>query len=73
MAIIPRPAAKRPVIDLAGSDGNAFGVMGYAKRYAKELGLDGDAIIKEMMAGDYDELIAVFDREFGDYVDIIMP
>jgi hypothetical protein len=56
------------VIDLTGPEGNAFVLMGYAKRFAKQLGLNGDQIIAEMKAGDYDNLIEVFDGYFGDFV-----
>jgi hypothetical protein len=56
------------VIDLTGPDGNAFALMGYANRFAKQLGLDGKAITAEMMSGDYENLIEVFDRNFGDFV-----
>ena len=45
--------------------------IGNAEKLAKQLGKDGAAIQSEMMAGDYDNLIAVFDREFGDYVDLV--
>ena len=58
-------------IDLTGPEGNAFVLLGYAKRYAKQLGKNGveaEAIINEMTSGDYDNLLDVFDREFGDYV-----
>ena len=64
--------AKGPIeIDLTGPEGNAFVLLGYAKRYAKQLGKNGveaEAIINEMTSGDYDNLLDVFDREFGDYV-----
>ena len=56
------------VIDLTGPDGNAFVLLGKAKRLARQLGLDGNAITNEMMSGDYENLIEVFDREFGDFV-----
>jgi hypothetical protein len=56
------------IIDLTGPDGNAFALMGYAMRFAKQLGKDGKAITNEMMSGDYDNLIEVFEREFGDFV-----
>jgi len=56
------------VIDLTGPDGNAFALMGYANRFAKQLGLDGNAITAEMMSGDYENLLEVFDRNFGDFV-----
>jgi hypothetical protein len=56
------------VIDLNGPEGNAYVLIGYAKRFAKQLGWDGDQIIAEMKAGDYDNLIEVFDGYFGDFV-----
>ncbi len=56
------------VIDLTGPQGNAFFLLGQAGRYAGQLGLDGDQIITEMKSGNYENLVAVFDRYFGDYV-----
>ena len=55
-------------IDLTGPDGNAFYLIGTAKNLAKQLGLDGKAIQAEMMAGDYENLINVFDKHFGEFV-----
>ena len=56
------------VIDLTGPDGNAFALMGYAQRFARQLGLDSKQILGEMKSGDYENLINVFDSYFGDYV-----
>ncbi len=56
------------VIDLTGPDGNAFMLMGKAKGLANQLGLDSDKIIEEMMSGDYENLINVFDNNFGSFV-----
>jgi hypothetical protein len=42
--------------------------MGYAKRFARQLELDGDSIINEMKAGDYEHLVSTFDKHFGEYV-----
>ena len=56
------------IIDLTGPDGNAFALMGYAMRFAKQLGKDGKFITNEMMSGDYENLIEVFEREFGEFV-----
>ncbi len=56
------------VIDLTGPDGNAFALMGYAQNFARQLGKDSKAIIGEMMMGDYEHLLRVFDRHFGDFV-----
>jgi hypothetical protein len=56
------------IIDLTGPDGNAFALMGYASRFAKQLGLDPKVIIKEMRSGDYENLLQVFDNYFGSFV-----
>jgi len=56
------------VIDLTGPDGNAFALMGLAKKLAKRLGLDSEIIINDMKSGDYENLLEVFDGNFGDYV-----
>lgn len=60
----------RPFIDLSGPDGNAFVIMARAKQYAKEFGKDSKPILERMRSGDYENLVAVFDKEFGEYVDI---
>ena len=55
-------------IDLTGPDGNAFVLIGYASNLAKQLKKDENAIKEDMQSGDYEHLVEVFDREFGDYV-----
>ena len=56
------------VIDLTGPEGNAFVLLGYAKNFAKQIGLDFDEIKEEMTSGDYENLIEVFDSYFGSFV-----
>ena len=56
------------VIDLTGPDGNAFALMGYATRFAKQLKFDDKKIIDEMTQGDYEHLLETFDKYFGDFV-----
>lgn len=56
------------VIDLTGPDGNAFSLLAYARRFARQLELDSETILSEMMAGDYENLLEVFDSYFGDHV-----
>lgn len=70
MAILPKSTKteKRMEIDLTGPDGNAFVLMGIAKNLAKQLGLDGEMITREMMLGDYEDLLKTFDDYFGDFV-----
>jgi hypothetical protein len=55
-------------IDLTGPDGNAFMLIGTATKLARQLGLDGKAIQAEMMQGDYEHLVATFDKHFGSFV-----
>ena len=55
-------------IDLTGPDGNAYVLIGYASNLAKQLKKDENAIKEDMESGDYEHLVEVFDREFGDYV-----
>jgi hypothetical protein len=57
------------VIDLTGPQGNAFFLLGYAKRLAKQLEFeDIDGLLDEMKSGDYEHLIQIFDEYFGDFV-----
>lgn len=63
--------SKQITIDLTGPDGNAFVLMGYAKTFAKKMGksvAEQEQIIKDMMSGDYENLVDVFDNYFGSFV-----
>ena len=66
--VIRAKQLKEIVIDLTGPDGNAFALMGYAKRFAGQLNMNSKDIINEMMSGDYENLVQVFDKYFGDFV-----
>ena len=59
---------KEIVIDLTGPEGNAFVLLGYAMRWANELGLNYTKIKEEATSGDYENLVSVLDSHFGDYV-----
>lgn len=61
-------------IDLQGPQGNAFNLMGLLSRDLKDLGKTKDeieAIANEMTSGDYDHLCKVFERELGEYYELI--
>lgn len=62
--------ANKLQLDLTGPDGNAWVLLGHARNLSKHLHLDPIAIRDEMMAGDYDNLVDVFDKYFGEYVDL---
>ena len=66
-----RPSRKIEV-DLAGPEGNAFMLLGMAKRWATDLGLNWEEIKAEATSGDYKNLVSVLDREFGNYVTFYM-
>ena len=71
MAIKKKTESREIVIDLTGPDGNVFVLMGRAKQYAKQLDLDGDKIINEMMSSDYENAVKVFDNNFGSFVTLL--
>ena len=67
----PSMLKENVTIDISGSDGNAFVLIGYARKFAKQLDLDFKPIKDEMMAGDYDNLLKVFNKNFGNVVDLV--
>lgn len=51
---------KRPKLKLVGQDGNAFNILGLAKRDAKKAGWSKeklDQFMKEAVSGNYDHLL----------------
>jgi hypothetical protein len=74
MAIVSRQLSTGPIeIDLSGPDGNACALLGYASRFARQLGIDAKPILERMKSGDYENLLNVFDEAFGEYVTLIRP
>ena len=65
-----RPCLPFCEIDLTGPDGNVLWLLGRAKRLAIQLNKDPGEIIMRMTAGDYENLLNVFESEFGDYITI---
>lgn len=59
---------QRIEIDLTGPSGNVFALLGYASQFCKQLERDFKPIQEQMTSGDYEHLLKVFDREFGDFV-----
>jgi hypothetical protein len=55
-------------IDLTGPQGNAYFLLGTANNLAKQLGLNGKEIMEEMKSSDYENLLQVFDKNFGNIV-----
>ena len=62
---------KKIEIDLTGPEGNAFVLMGCARRWGRQLGYSEHkikCIIDEMRLTTYEGLVHTFDREFGQFV-----
>lgn len=56
------------VIDLTGPQGNAFSLLGTARKLARTLDMDENAVIDEMSSSDYENLVETFDRYFGSFI-----
>ena len=62
---------ERIEIDLLGPDGNAFALIAYARRFAKQLDWSTDDIntlMDDMTSGDYTHLLDVFNEHFGEFI-----
>ena len=60
------PTAERPSLTLIGQDGNAFSILGKARRALLLAGRDDDwaAFQADATSGDYDHLLAVVMERF---------
>ena len=59
----------KTLINLDGPEGNAFQLMAYEQRFAKDMGyVSAEAIINNMKSGDYTNLVRTFDKYFGEFV-----
>ena len=69
--ILKKEQTKGIEIDLTGPQGNAFFLLGTASNLGRQLGWDRDEIeilLREMKNGDYENLLQVFDKNFGSFV-----
>jgi len=70
MIVNGSPRKSKIEIDLAGPQGNAFNLLAVASRLSRQLRHSSEkeqAIQLEMTSGNYNNLIEVFDKHFGDY------
>jgi hypothetical protein len=61
---------KKIIIDLDGPDGKSLYLLALARKWSCQLELNYLAIYKEMTAGDYENLIYVFERHFGKFASL---
>ena len=71
MAIKKKTESREIVIDFTGPDGNAFVLLAYAKNFSKQLNIQYGPIADNMMSGDYEHLLEVFDKYFGSFVTLL--
>ena len=58
-------------INLNGPEGNAFFLISYASTFADKLCYEKEEkneMISEMISSDYNNLLSVFEKHFGDFV-----
>lgn len=55
-------------IDLTGPEGNAFYLLGTAKKLSYQLDLDWEIVQAQMTDNDYEWLVQTFEHYFGDFV-----
>ena len=71
MAVKKKSNNQKMVIDLDGSQGNAFVLLGTAQQILQNSRMDKDTtkvVLDEMKSGDYVNLIKTFDKYFGTVV-----
>ena len=69
--IVKKQKTKGIEIDLTGPQGNAFFLLGTASKLGRQLGWDRDEIeilLRQMRSSDYENLLQVFDKNFGSFV-----
>jgi len=60
-------------LDISGSKGNAFYVLGVAKTLAAQLDYNTDEILQKMRSGSYEDLLREFNHWFDDVVTLVSP
>jgi len=54
----------KPILKLVGQDGNAFAILGLARKVALANNLDWETIRTEATSGDYDHLLQTMMKYF---------
>lgn len=68
--VLKTSPAPKIVVDLDGPDGNAFFLLGLARKLCRQMGEDPAPLVAELTSRDYEHLVTEFDRRFGDLVDL---
>jgi hypothetical protein len=55
----------KPTLKIIGTDGNAFSILGKARRVALKNNLDWNKIQEEATSGDYNQLLTTMTKYFN--------
>lgn len=61
---------QKMTIDIDGPEGNVFSLMAIVKKLGDRLGLESKSIMTEMQEDDYAHALRVFNKNFGEYVNL---
>lgn len=61
------------IINLSGTEGNAFVLLGIAQILLRKRNMDPDIYLQMMKADDYGNLVRMFDQLFGDLFTLVLP
>ncbi len=61
----------KKTINLNGPEGNAWALLAYGRSVCNQIGQPWEPIQKEMMSGDYENLVKVFKKNFREYFRVV--
>jgi hypothetical protein len=61
----------KKTINLNGPEGNAWALLAYGRSVCHQIGKPWEPIQKEMMSGDYENLVKVFKKNFCEYFRVV--
>ena len=70
MCILTQENPQKIVINLGGPQGNAWYLLGLVREFCKITGEDPQPIIDEMNAGDYENLLRIFEEHFEKFINL---
>jgi hypothetical protein len=56
--------SSKPVLSLSGKDGNAYAILGEARKVARINNIDFNPILEEATSGDYNNLLQTMRKYF---------
>lgn len=73
MAFIDPPPHSKPFIDLSGPCGNVYYLIAQISWLGKKAGMNHEemkSVEEDMKSDDYEHALEVFDKHFGEFIDL---